>query len=81
MACPDAMYFTINYYSKRTHKKVWTPLAKKWELNRMLLLQGVKHFFSCQALKCYNFAQSVFTSLLLSGDVRRGLVFFLQRFI
>ena len=50
MACPDAMYFTTdNYsYSKRTEKSVWTPLAKKWELNRVLLPEGVKHAFSCQ---------------------------------
>ncbi|XP_078344664.1 uncharacterized protein LOC144630209 isoform X2 [Oculina patagonica] len=50
MACPDAMYFTADYYSysKRNDKKVWTPLAKKWELNRVLLPQGVKHSFSCQ---------------------------------
>ncbi|KAJ7379240.1 hypothetical protein OS493_017749 [Desmophyllum pertusum] len=56
MSCPDAMYFTTDYssYSKRTDKKVWTPLAKKWELNRVLLPQGVKHSFSCQdiGVKC-----------------------------
>ncbi|KAJ7379239.1 hypothetical protein OS493_017748 [Desmophyllum pertusum] len=56
MSCPDAMYFTTDYssYSKRTDKKVWTSLAKKWELNRVLLPQGVKHSFSCQDIgfKC-----------------------------
>jgi len=62
MACPGAMYFTINYhsYSKRTDKKVWTTLAKKWQLNRVLLPQGVKHSFSCQdiAFSCVNHAKN-----------------------
>ena len=50
MACPDAMYFTINKHSyfKITDKKVWIPLAKKWQLNRLLPSQGVKHSFTCQ---------------------------------
>ena len=50
MTCPDAMYFTSDYtsYSKSTNKDVWTPLAKKWELNRVLLPQGVKYSFSCK---------------------------------
>jgi len=50
MSCPDAMYFTTdyNFNSRRTDKNVWKPLAKKWELNRVLLPQGVKHSFSCQ---------------------------------
>ena len=58
MACPDAMYFSEDYhsYSKRTDKAVWTPLAKKWQLNRVLLPQGVKHSFSCQdiSFNCVN---------------------------
>ena len=62
MTCPDAMYFTTDYYSsfKRTGKNVWTPLAKKWELNRVILPEGVKHSFSCQDInfKCNNFAQN-----------------------
>ena len=50
MSCPDAMYFTTDYwsYSKRTDRNVWTPLAKKWELNRVLLPEGFKHSFSCK---------------------------------
>ena len=56
MSCPDAMYFTTDYssYYKITDKKVWTPLAKKWELNRVLVPQGVKNSFSCQdiGVKC-----------------------------
>ena len=56
MACPDAMYFTTDYYSgsKRTNRNVWTPLAKKWELNRVQLPHGVTHSFSCLdiGLKC-----------------------------
>ena len=60
MACPDAMYFTINYhsYSKRTDKKVWTPLAKKWEINRVLQPQGVKHSFTCKDIGFICKAQS-----------------------
>ena len=50
MACPDAMYFTRNNhsYSKTTDKEVWKPLAKKWQLNRLLPSQGVKYSFTCQ---------------------------------
>ena len=50
LSCPDAMYFTTDYwsYSKRTDRNVWTPLAKKWELNRVLLPEGYKHSFSCK---------------------------------
>ncbi|XP_078344658.1 uncharacterized protein LOC144630206 [Oculina patagonica] len=62
MACPDAMYFATDYYlyPKRNDKNVWTPLAKKWELNRVLLPGGIKHSFSCQDIgfKCDNYAQS-----------------------
>ena len=56
MSCPDAMYFTTDYttYFKTTDKKVWMPLAKKWELNRVLLPQKIKHSFSCKdiGVKC-----------------------------
>lgn len=50
MSCPDAMYFTTDYwsYSKRNDRNVWTPLAKKWQLNRVLLPGGIKHSFSCK---------------------------------
>ena len=62
MSCPDAMYFMTDYYSysKSTDKIVWTPLAKKWELNRVSLPRGIKHSFSCQEIgfKCNNFAQN-----------------------
>jgi len=45
MSCPDAMYFTTDYssISKRIDRDVWKPLAKKWELNRVLLIEGIKH--------------------------------------
>ena len=62
MACPDAMYFTTDYYSysKRANKNVWTPLVKKWKLNRVLLPEGVRHSFSCQDIgfSCNNFVNS-----------------------
>ena len=53
MACPDAMYFTSDHtsLSKNTKKDVWTPLAKKWTLNRILLPQGVKYSFSCKDIE------------------------------
>ena len=81
MACPDAMYFTIDYYSKRTDKKVWTPLAKKWELNRVLLSQGVRHSFSCQdnGLECSNFAQSSLLPVCCL-EMYADALSFLQRF-
>ena len=49
MTCPDAMYFTLDYfsYTKSTKKDVWTPLAKKWGINRVFLPQGIKFSFSC----------------------------------
>ena len=81
MACPDAMYFTIDYYSKRTDRKVWTPLAKKWELNRVLLPQDVRHSFSRQDidLKCNNFAQSVLLPVCCL-EMYADALSFLQRF-
>ena len=53
MSCPDAMYFTTDYwsYSKRTDRDVWTPLAKKWHLNKVLLPEGIKHSFSCKDIE------------------------------
>ena len=51
MSCPDAMYFTTDYYSysKETDKNVWASLAKKWELNRVLRVRKeLKHSLSCQ---------------------------------
>jgi len=47
MTCPDAMYFTTDYttYPKTMDRNVWIPLAKKWELNRVLLPHSIKHSF------------------------------------
>lgn len=52
MTCPDSMYFASDYtsYSKSTKRDVWTPLAKKRGINRVLLPQGVKHSFSCDEI-------------------------------
>ena len=63
MSCPDAMYFTTNYnlHSKGSDKNVWTPLAKKWQFNRVLLPQGVKHSFSCQDIN-FNFRMPIIMS-------------------
>ena len=80
MACPDAMYFAIDYnsYSKRTDKDVWTPLAKKWELNRVLLPQGVKHSFSCQDIgfNCDNYAQNALLPVCCQEMFADALSFF-----
>ncbi|XP_022780738.1 uncharacterized protein LOC111321980 [Stylophora pistillata] len=53
MSCPDAMYFTTDYwsYSKRNNRNVWTPLAKKWQLNRVIMPEGIKHSFSCKDIE------------------------------
>ena len=37
-------------YSKTPDGKVWKPLAKMWELNRVLVPQEIKHSFSCQEI-------------------------------
>ncbi|EDO30746.1 predicted protein [Nematostella vectensis] len=49
MACPDAMYF-MNDYSQVTRRDVWLTLAKKWQLNRVVLSTGKTHSFSCSDL-------------------------------
>jgi len=66
---------------KELIKKVWTPLAKKWELNRVLLPQGVKHFFSCQniSLECDYFSQSALLPLCCL-EMYAVALSFLQRF-
>ena len=81
MACPDAMYFTIDYHSKRRDKEVWTPLAKKWELNRVLLPADVKHSFSCQdiGLKCNNFVKNALLPVCCL-EMYADALSFLQRF-
>ena len=81
MACPDAMYFTRDYhsYSKRTDKKVWTPLAKKWELNRVLQPQGVKHSFTCQDIGFTCNAQSGLLPVCCQELYKEAVSFF-QKF-
>ncbi len=66
MSCPDAMYFTTDYYSysKRADKTVWTPLAIKWELNRVWLPKGVEHSFSCKDIGFRCNAKSLKSALL-----------------
>jgi len=80
MTCPDAMFFTIDYnsYSRITDKNVWTPLAKKWELNRVLLPQGVKHSFTCQNIgfKCDNYAQNALLPVCCQEMFADALSFF-----
>ena len=84
MVCPDAMYFTRDYhsYSKRTDKNVWTPLAGKWELNRVVIPEGVKHSFSCQdiGLNCGNHAQSGLLPVCCQELYAEAVSFF-QRFV
>ena len=81
MTCPDAMYFTTDYtmYPKTTDRKVWSPLAKKWELNRVLLPQSIKHSFSCQdiGLKCN--AHSELLPVCCQEEYADALTFF-QKF-
>jgi len=81
MSCPDAMYFTTDYsvYSKTIDKKVWKPLAKKWELNRVLLPKGVKHSFSCKDIGLQCIAQSQLLPVCCQEEYADALAF-LQRF-
>ena len=81
MSCPDAMYFTADYYShsKRTDRNVWTPLAKKWELNRVLLPQGVRHSFSCKDIGFKCNAQSALLPVCCQEEYADALYFF-QKF-
>ena len=78
MSCPDAMYFTTDYYSysKRTDRNVWTPLAKKWELNRVLLPQGVRHSFSCKDIGFKCNAQSALLPVCCQEEYADALSFF-----
>ena len=78
MSCPDAMYFTTDYwsYSKRTDRNVWTPLAKKWELNRVLLPEGVKHSFSCTDIGLTCSAHSELLPLCCLEEYADALAFF-----
>ena len=81
MSCPDAMYFTTDhsFNSRRTDKNVWQPLAKKWELNRVLLSQGVKHSFSCEDVGLQCVAQSQLLPFCCQEEYADALAF-LQRF-
>ncbi|XP_078359839.1 uncharacterized protein LOC144644262 isoform X1 [Oculina patagonica] len=78
MSCPDAMYFTTDYhsYSKRTDKDVWTPLAKKWQLNRVLLPKGVKHSFSCKDIGFQCNAKSALLPVCCQEEYADALSFF-----
>ena len=78
MSCPDAMYFTTDYwsYSKRTDRNVWTPLAKKWELNRVLLPEGMKHSFSCKDIGFTCRAHSELLPVCCLEDYADALSFF-----
>ena len=78
MSCPDAMYFTTDYssYSKRTDKNVWKPLAKKWELNRVLLPQGEKHSFTCQDIGFTCNAQSALLPVCCQEQFADAVSFF-----
>ena len=80
MSCPDAMYFTTDYttYPKKTNKAVWTPLAKKWELNRVLLPQGVKHSFSCKDIGFSCSAHSALLPVCCQEEYAHALTFFQQ---
>ena len=81
MSCPDAMYFTTDYssYSKRTDNNVWKPLAKKWELNRVFLPQGVKHSFSCKDIGFKCDAQSALLPVCCQEEYADALSF-VQKF-
>ena len=81
MSCPDAMYFTTDYssYSKNNDKNMWKPLAKKWELNRVLLPQGVKHSFSCKDVGFQCAAESHLLPVCCQEEYADALAF-LQRF-
>ena len=81
MTCPDAMYFTTDYttYSKITDRKVWTPLAKKWELNRVLLPHSIKHSFSCQDIGFKCSAHSELLPVCCQEEYADALMFF-QKF-
>ena len=82
MSCPDAMYFTTDYssYSKRIDNViVWKPLAKKWELNRVLLPQGIKYSFSCKDIDFQCVAQSQLLPVCCQEEYADALAF-VQRF-
>ncbi|KAL9984857.1 hypothetical protein ACROYT_G007197 [Oculina patagonica] len=81
MSCPDAMYFTTDYsaYPKRTDRNVWTPLATKWQLNRVLLPQGVKYSFSCKDIGFECKAQDLLLPVCCQEEYADALSFF-QKF-
>ena len=81
MSCPDAMYFTADYssISKTSDNNVWKPLAKKWELNRVLLIEGVKHSFSCKDIGFQCNAHSELLPVCCQEEYAYALSFF-QKF-
>ena len=81
MSCPDAMYFTADYssFSKRFSENVWKPLAEKWELNRVLLPEGVKHSFSCKDTGFQCVAKGQLLPVCCQEEYADALAF-LQRF-
>ena len=81
MSCPDAMYFTTDYssFSKKTDTNVWKPLAKKWELNRVLLPEGVKHSFSCKDIGLNCNAKSALLPVCCQEEYADAL-WFVQKF-
>jgi len=81
MSCPDAMYFTTDYssYSKKIDKNVWKPLAKKWELNRVLLPEEVKHSFSCNDIDFQCVAHGQLLPVCCQENYAEALAF-VQRF-
>ena len=78
MSCPDAMYFTTDYssFSKKTDKNVWKSLAKKWELNRVLLPEGVRHCFSCDDIGFRCKANNELLPVCCQEEYARALSFF-----
>lgn len=51
MACPDAMYFTINYYCKRTHKKSVDTFGKKVGTQSYVIASGCEAFLFLSGFK------------------------------
>ena len=81
MSCPDAMYFMTDYssFSKKTDKNMWKPLAKRWELNRVLLPEGVKHSFSCKDIGLNCNAKSALLPVCCQEEYAEAL-WFVQKF-
>lgn len=84
MGCPDAMYFTTDYssYAKQNDRNVWMELARKWELNRVLLPVGVKHSFSCKDIgfKCFKSHTKSFLLPVCCQEQYAKAIQFIQKF-